>query len=66
MTKTVELAFPEIGAIAATRAMLGVGIGLLAAGRISDRSRRAAGRALLAVGALSTIPLLLDVLSKRR
>jgi hypothetical protein len=46
--------------------MLGVGIGLLAAGRISERSRRTVGRSLLAVGALSTIPLVLDVLSKRR
>jgi hypothetical protein len=62
----IELPVLELGAIAATRAMLGAGIGLLAAGRMSDRTRRVAGRMLLTIGVLSTIPLALDVLSKRR
>ncbi len=61
-----ELALPELGLIAATRGMLGAGIGLLAAGRMSDSRRTAAGRALIAIGALTTIPLVLDVFSKRR
>ena len=57
---------PEIGLIAATRGMLGAGIGLLAADRLSGEKRRTIGRTLLAIGAFSTIPLLFDVLSKRR
>ena len=47
--------------IAATRGMLGAGIGLLAAGKISDDHRRTAGKILLAIGAVSTIPLALRV-----
>jgi len=66
MARTIELPVPELGAIAGTRAMLGAGIGLLAAGRLSERTRTVAGRTLLAIGVLSTIPLLLDVLSRRR
>ena len=62
----IELPLPELAVIAATRGMLGAGIGLLAAGHMSERTRRAAGRTLLAIGALSTIPLVVDVLSKRR
>lgn len=64
--KKVELPFPELGLIAATRGMLGVGIGLLIAGRLAPARRRAVGWALFAIGAASTVPLMLDVLSKRK
>ena len=64
--KKVELPFPELGLIAATRGMLGAGIGLLLASHMSDQRRTTVGRILLAVGALSTIPLAIDVLTKRR
>ena len=63
--KNVMLPIPELGVIAATRGMLGVGIGLLVAGRLSERRRTRVGRILLAIGALSTIPLAIDVVSKR-
>ena len=62
----IELPFPELAVIAATRGMLGAGIALLAAGHMSERARTLTGRTLLAIGALSTIPLAVDVLSKRR
>jgi hypothetical protein len=64
--KKAELALPELGLIAATRGMLGAGIGLLVASHLSEHKRRMVGRCLVAIGALTTIPLLLDVLSKRR
>ena len=48
---------PELGLIAITRVALGFGAGLLLAGRLEPQSRRAAGWSLLAVGALTTIPL---------
>lgn len=60
------LTIPQIVLIAGTRVALGVGIGLLLAGKLDRNARKGAGLALLAVGALSTIPLALDVLSKRQ
>lgn len=52
---------PTLGLIAGTRATLGAGIGLLLASRLSPRARRTAGWTLLAIGALSTIPLAIKV-----
>ena len=59
------LTFPDLALLAGTRAVLGAGLGLLLAGRLNDDQRRAAGWALLTVGALSTIPLAIEVLGKR-
>ena len=56
-----SLSVPEIGIIGGTRAALGAGIGLLLAGRLNDDQRRAAGWALLAVGAISTIPIVVQI-----
>lgn len=61
----VPLNLPEIGLIAATRGMLGAGIGLLLAERLSAEQRKAVGWTLLTVGAVTTVPLVLNVLSKR-
>jgi hypothetical protein len=63
--KTSELTLPEVGLIAATRRMLGAGIGLLLAEKLNEDQRKAIGWTLFAMGAISTIPLALDVLSKR-
>jgi hypothetical protein len=57
---------PEIGLIAGTRVALGLGVGLLLASKLNDQKREGAGWALLAVGALTTIPLLLNVFGKAR
>ena len=54
---------PIIGLIAGTRMALGAGIGLLLADRLNQEQRRAVGWTLLAVGALTTIPLALEALS---
>jgi len=56
---------PELSLLAGTRAVLGAGLGLLLAGRLNDDQRRAAGWALLTVGAISTIPIAIEVLGKR-
>jgi hypothetical protein len=55
---------PEIMLLAGTRVALGAGLGLLIAGKLSSDARKGAGWALLTVGALSTIPLVVDVVSK--
>ena len=64
--KTVELTFPELALIAATRGILGAGIALLLADRVGAEQRKAIGWTLFGIGALSTIPLALEVLGKRR
>jgi hypothetical protein len=63
LERTVTI--PELALVAATRGMLGAGIGLLAAPRLQDRERRAVGLTLLAVGILTTIPLALEILRPR-
>jgi len=57
---------PLLGAIAATRGMLGTGIGLLIAGRLNESRRRKVGRTLLTIGIASTVPLLVKFLRANR
>ncbi len=64
--KNLEVTLPEIGLIAGTRGMLGAGVGLLLADKINDDRRKAIGWTLFIIGALSTIPLAIEVLSKRQ
>ena len=61
-----ELALPEIGLIAGTRGLLGAGIGLLLAGKLSAEQRKSIAWTLIAVGALTTIPLAMLVFGARR
>lgn len=61
-----RITFPEIALIAATRGMLGVGIGLLAAERLRTNTRHTVGWTLFAIGALSTIPLLVRQVTRQR
>ncbi|MBX3155060.1 MAG: hypothetical protein KF773_03595 [Deltaproteobacteria bacterium] len=56
----------ELVALGATRGLIGLGAGLLIADRISRRRRRPTAGALLAGGALSTIPIMLLVLRRTR
>ena len=55
---------PELILIAGTRIALGAGLGLLIAGKLNSDARKGAGWALLAVGALTTIPLVAAVVTK--
>jgi len=57
MTNEKLLNLSDIILIAMTRGMLGAGIGMLVAGKLKDEQRRAVGRTLVAVGAVTTIPL---------
>jgi hypothetical protein len=63
--KTAELTLPEIALIAGTRGMLGAGAGLLLADKLNDDQRKIMGWTLLIIGALSTIPLAIEVMGKR-
>jgi hypothetical protein len=58
---TTSLPLYKVGALALTRAALGAGVGLLVADRLELRTRRAVGGVLLAVGLLSTVPLVMSI-----
>ena len=64
--KRVEVSLPELALIAGTRGMLGAGAALLLADRLDEDQRRAVGWTLFLIGAISTIPLAIDIFSKRR
>ena len=64
--KRSELTLPEVGLIAATRGMLGAGAALLLADKLSEDQRKVIGWTLFSMGVVSTIPLVIDVVSKRR
>ncbi len=63
--RNVELNLPQLAMIAGTRGLLGAGLGLLIADRIPKERRQAVGWTLVAVGALTTIPLAMQVLQKK-
>jgi len=60
-----KLTIAEIVLIAGTRVALGVGIGLLLSGKLSDDQRRGAGIGLALVGGLTTIPLAAAIIGRK-
>ena len=62
--RRVDLALPEFGFVVATRAALGAGLGLLVTRHLDRRTRQGIGMALLAVGALTTLPALILVFGR--
>ena len=61
-----EMTLPEIALIGGTRGILGAGLALLLADRLNNDQRKAVGWTMFLIGAVSTIPLVLNVLSKRK
>jgi multisubunit Na+/H+ antiporter MnhB subunit len=55
---------PEIGLIAGTRVALGVGIGLLLSDKLRGEERRCAGWVLVGIGAVTTFPIIVNMLGK--
>ncbi len=64
--REARLPLPELFLIAATRGMLGIGLGLLMADRIPHARRNAVGAVLATFGAISSIPLALRVFRRQR
>ena len=64
--KETRLTLPEVGLLASTRAALGAGAALLLADRLGKEQRKAVGWTLFAVGVVTTLPLLMLILGKRR
>jgi hypothetical protein len=59
--KTVELNLPTFGFAVATRAMIGVGIGLLLSDRFGRAKRHSIAKTLLTIGAATTLPIAIAV-----
>jgi hypothetical protein len=64
--KKLDLSFPQFGFIVATRAALGAGLGLLLARKLGRRRQRQVGAALVAIGALTTLPAAFTLRGARR
>jgi hypothetical protein len=64
--REIRMSTPELMLVVATRVMLGAGIGLLTARKLSREARLAVGGTLLGIGVLSTIPLAFEVLGRDR
>ncbi len=65
MFKT-ELPLPELALLVGTRGLLGAGLGLLLAEKVNADQRRAVGCALVAIGVVTTVPLVLMVFNRRK
>ena len=63
--KKRKLTLSEIALIASTRGMLGAGIGLLLSSKLGKDQRRAVGWTLVAVGAITTIPLAINIFGQK-
>lgn len=61
-----ELRLPELGMVVGTRAMLGAGVALLLADKVSADTRKGLGWALVAIGVLTTVPAAMLVLGRRK
>ena len=64
MTKA-EVTLPDLALIAGTRAMFGAGLALLLADRLPKDQRKAIGWTLTLVGAITTIPLAINLFVKK-
>ena len=60
--KKHEVTIPQIGLMVGTRAVLSAGIAPLVSEKLTGEQRRAIGWTLVAVGALATIPLAVQLL----
>ena len=64
--KNLVLSLPTFGFVVGTRAALGVGIGLLLSGKMTESQRRAVGVTLVAIGVATTIPAAMAVFRNQR
>jgi hypothetical protein len=63
--KETRLSMPELALIAGTRAALGAGVALLFGDLLTKEQKKAVGVTLFLVGAVTTVPLLAEVIGRR-
>ena len=61
MDKSLHVSFPELVFVAGTRAIIGLGAGLLLANAMSRSTRKAIGLPLFLGGLLTTIPIAMHI-----
>jgi hypothetical protein len=64
--KSREVSTFQLVLIAGTRVLLGVGVGLLIAGKLEGENRKLLGRVLLGAGIASTFPIARSVFHETR
>jgi hypothetical protein len=64
--KVYPVTLPEMAIVAITRGIAGAGVGLLLGGSLQRETRRALGWVLLAIGAVTTVPIVLALTSSRQ
>ena len=60
----IDIPIHELAFIAATRGMVGAGLGLLLAGFMKPETRKTVGWTLLALGALTTVPIAVSLIRR--
>jgi hypothetical protein len=60
------ISIPLVAAVAGTRALLGVGVGLLLSEKLKGKQRRQLAYILLSLGVVTTVPIAMRVLRGRR
>ncbi len=60
----VDIPIHELAFVAGTRGLAGAGIGLLLADFIKPEARKTVGWTLLAIGALTTVPIAVSLIRK--
>ena len=64
--RDVNLSVPEMIFVARTRGMAGAGIGLLAADLVRPDARKPVGWTLIAIGAITTLPIAATLIGRAR
>jgi hypothetical protein len=64
--RTYDIPLHELAFVAATRGIAGAGVGLLLADYMKPETRRSVGWTLLAIGALTTVPIAASLISRSR
>ncbi len=64
--RIISLRIPELGFIAGTRGALGAGVALLLADRLNREQQKKLGWLLLGIGAVTTLPIVVNVIRKAR
>ena len=64
--RNVDIPLHELAFIAATRGLLGAGVGLLLSDYLRPETRKGVGWTLIALGAATTVPIAVSVFGQRR
>lgn len=62
--RNVDIPLHELAFVAATRGLLGAGVGLLLADHLTPEARKPVGWTLIAIGVLTTVPIAASVIAR--